>query len=92
MSIIIQNVTFRRLKDGSFTMTGTVPAGVKRSELVVFEDADGGCELYEAGRVVTLDERASEKFASLFRDIESVIEKHTPQPAEQPLFEGSEAQ
>lgn len=82
MSIIIQNVAFRRLKDGSFTMTGTVPAGVKRSELVVFEDADDGCELHEAGRVITIDERASEKFAALFTGIDDVMARFrgTPKP------------
>jgi len=90
MAILIQNVSFRRLKDGTFTMTATVPAGAKRSELVAFEDAEDGCELHEAGRVITLDEKASERFASIFRDLSGVVDKYTPKPAESPLFEGSE--
>lgn len=37
-------------------------------------------EIYPEGRIITLDERASEKFAAIMNDLDAVLNKHRNQP------------
>jgi hypothetical protein len=77
----IYNVSVRKLKDGSFSGSFSIPSGIKRSEIVQFEDAES-CELFESGRVITLNEQASEKFMDILDDINRIHGKYNPKPKE----------
>lgn len=71
----IYNVAVRKLKDGSFTGSFTIPAGVKRSEIVPYEDADeGGCELMLPGEAAQIKvDRPAEKLAFVMNELRGIL-------------------
>ncbi len=79
----VYDIAVRKLKDGSYTGTFTIPAGVKRSEIVAYEDAEPGeCELRigAADEPVSVDMQATSKLAFVMNELRGILRIVEPEP------------
>lgn len=94
----VYDIAVRKLKDGSYTGTFTIPAGVKRSEIVAYEDAEPGeCELrIGAADPVSVDIHATSKLAFVMNELRGILRVVAPEEesatvvADAPLFPEAE--
>ncbi len=81
----VYDIAVRKLKDGIYTGTFTIPAGVKRSEIVAYEDAEPGeCELRigAADEPVSVDMQATSKLAFVMNELRGIL--RIVEPEEEP--------
>ena len=60
--MLIYNVSVRKLKDGSGSGSFTLPVGFKRSDVIIFEDAES-CTLCESAPELPLTDADTEFYS-----------------------------